>query len=375
MMDNKTKSRVALFGPSLTAVSGFSTHVNMLMASDLARKFDLIHFQVGSEGRHETGLKKFIRLVFSPFQLVFFILRHRPVVVHINTSLNQKAYWRDLVYLLLVKLMGRRTVYQIHGGVCQIHTGASPRDFFPSSILMTRLLKQAMLFSDAVTVLSSGELAAYRAFDARINVHLVPNAIDPAGINDQPRVFNRDQPLRLVYIGRLVRTKGLFEIIDALVLLKNQGRRFHFTVAGGGADDIELRSATTKAGLDDHVEFLGSVFGEPKNRLWLESDIFVFPTYHYEGLPYAILEAMAAGCVPVTTPVAAIPDVIEDGLHGLLIPSQDPQRLASAIIQLDDNREQLVTMAGSCRKHILNQYTVARLASDFEKIYRDVIHR
>jgi glycosyltransferase involved in cell wall biosynthesis len=366
-MDKKMKPRVALLGPSLTAVSGFSTHVNMLIASDLAEKFDLIHFQVGSEGRHETGLKSFVRLVFSPFELVFFVLRHRPAVVHINTGLDQKAYWRDLVYLLLVKLMGRRVVYQIHGG-------PFPRDFFSGSILLTRILKQALLISDAVTVLSSGELAAYRAFDARINVHLVPNAIDPSGINDQPRVFNRDRPLRLVYIGRLVRTKGLFEIIDALVLLKNQGRHFHFTVAGGGADDIELRSATTKAGLDNHVEFLGSVFGEPKNRLWLESDIFVFPTY-FEGLPYALLEAMAAGCVPVTTPVAAIPDVIEDGLHGLLIPSQDPQRLASAIARLDDNREQLVKMAGSCREHILKQYTVTRLAADFEKIYSDAIQR
>lgn len=364
-MDKKTKPRVVLFGPSLTAVSGVSTHVNMLIASDLARSFDLMHFQVGSEGRHETRLQKLVRFLISPFHLTLFLIRYRPAIVHMNTSLDQKAYWRDLVYLLVAKLLGRRVVNQIHGG-------PFPRDFFPDNVLLTWILKRMLLLSDAVTVLSSSELIAYQAFDNRINVHLVPNAINPAGLIDHPRMLNRDGPLRLVYVGRLVSAKGLFDAIDALHLLSKQGRIFTFVIAGGGADEARLQQTVRQSGLAHCVRFLGGVFNEAKKRLWLDSDVFVFPSY-FEGLPYSLLESMAAGCVPITTRVAAIPDVIQDGIQGLFVPIKDAQALASAIARLDDDREQLVKMAGNCRKRIAEQYTVNRLAADFEAIYRNAI--
>jgi glycosyltransferase involved in cell wall biosynthesis len=211
-------------------------------------------------------------------------------------------------------------------------------------------------------------LAAYRAFDARIKVHLVPNAIDPVGLADQPRSYNTDGPLSLVYVGRLVRSKGLFELIEALKELKRAGREFRFSIAGGGPDQTELIAATERADLKDRVQFLGSVFAAEKRRLWLESDLFVLPTYT-EGLPYSLLEAMAAGCVPIATPVAAIPDVMRDGEHGLLVPVKNPGALASAVAALDDDREGLIRMAEAARRRVLEQYTVARLADDFHKLY------
>jgi glycosyltransferase involved in cell wall biosynthesis len=363
---NETKPRVVLFGPSLTTVSGVSTHVTMLIASDLALSFDLLHFQVGSEGRRENGFQKFARFVLSPLHLTFFLLWYRPAIVHLNTSLDQKAFWRDLVYLIIAKLLRRRVVNQVHGG-------PFPQDFFRGNRLLTWILKQALLNSDAVTVLSGAELAAYIAIDPRINVHLVPNAIIPSGLADQPRGFNRDKPLRLIYIGRLVAIKGLFEAIEALRILRAEGRSFTFSIAGSGSDEIRLKQEILQAGLTECVTFLGSIFGEEKNRLWLESDVFVFPSYS-EGLPYSLLESMAAGCVPITTCVAAIPDVMQDGVHGLFVPIKDAIVLASAIARLDDNRDQLKRMAELSRKRIMEYYTVDRLAADFERIYRYAIH-
>ena len=356
------KHKVVLFSPSLDAISGVSTHVRMLLASDLPRDFELLHFQVGSEGRRETVLQKSMRFALSPLHLALFLLRSRARAIHMNVSLDQKSYWRDLVYSIVAKLLGRRVVNQIHGG-------AMPQDFFRGNAFLTWLLRRFLVSCDAVAVLSKAELRAYRAFDARIKVHLVPNAIDPAGLADQARLYNVDGPLRLVYVGRVLRTKGLFEVIDALAELRRAGRRFKLSIAGGGPDQGELMSALERAGLGNHVQFLGGVFAAEKRRLWLNSDLFVFPTAHKEGLPYALLEAMAAGCVPITTPVAAIPDVMRNGEHGLFVPVKNAAALASAVAALDDDRQRLIRMAEAARKRVREQYTVARLADDFRRLY------
>jgi glycosyltransferase involved in cell wall biosynthesis len=219
-------------------------------------------------------------------------------------------------------------------------------------------------------VLSSAELAAYRKFDPRIRVHLVPNAIDPSGLAGRTRSCNTDRPLKLVYVGRLVRTKGLFEVIEAMTELKRAGREFRLRIAGEGPDQAALMAASKRAGLGDRIEFPGGVFGAEKWRLWLDSDVFVFPTYHKEGLPYSLLEAMAAGCVPVTTPVAAIPDVMRDREHGLFVPIKDASALALAVAALDDDRAGLFRMAEAARRRALEHYTVARLADDFRRLYQ-----
>lgn len=151
--------------------------------------------------------------------------------------------------------------------------------------------------------------------------------------------------------------------------LKRAGREFGLSIAGGGPDQGELIAAAAKAGLNHRVRFLGSVFGAEKLRLWLEADLFVFPTT-MEGLPYSLLEAMAAGCVPIATPVGAIPDVMRDGEHGLLVPAKDAGALARAVAALDDDRAALAHMAEACRRRVREHYTLPRLAGDFGKLYR-----
>src|SRR6267378_1018955 len=152
------KRKIVLFSPSLDALSGVSTHVRMLFASDLARDYELLYFQVGSEGRRENALQKLMRFALSPLHLGLFLLRTGAEVVHLNASLDPKAYWRDLAYSIVARLLGRRVVNQIHGG-------PMPQDFFRGNVLLTWALRRFLVSSDVVTVLSSAELIGYRAFD------------------------------------------------------------------------------------------------------------------------------------------------------------------------------------------------------------------
>jgi glycosyltransferase involved in cell wall biosynthesis len=356
------KPCVVLCSPSLAAVSGVSTHANILLGSHLTEDFDLVHFQVGSEGRKENALQKVIRFVFSPFGLAFVLITSHAQIIHLNTSLNKKAYWRDLIYLITAKTLGLRIMTQVHGG-------DFPEEFFSDNRIPTWILKQALLASDVVIVLSSEALNSYRRFDSCINVRLVPNAILSDGLLDKRRVYNLDQPIRLLYLGRLVKAKGLFEAIEALGNLKRNGMLFSFDIAGQGPDQSTLEKAIEKAGLQGEVKFVGSVFNDMKFNLLLNSDIFIFPSYR-EGLPYAILESMAAGCVPITSPVGAITDVITNGQHGVFVPPRDAAALGAAICALDNNRAQLAKMGEAGRQRVREYYTVDRLAKDLGHLYR-----
>jgi glycosyltransferase involved in cell wall biosynthesis len=364
-MKSICKRKIVIFSPALNAVSGVSTHVNMLLGSCLAQRFELMHFQVGREGRAEGKLQRLARFVFSPLQLAAFLVRHGPHIVHINTSMDHKAFWRDLVYLAVARMLGRRVVNQFH-------SGSAPQGLF-SNPMLSFLLKRFLLASHAVTVLSSEAQRSHKAFDSRIPVELVPNAIDTTGLLEVERAPRVDgAPLKLVYVGRIIRSKGLFDSLEALRLLKDEGLKFHLQVAGSGPDEAAARTLIDSLGLANEVTMLGPVFGEAKSKLWLNSDVQVFPTYHNEGLPYSILESLAAGCVPVTCSVAAIPDVMQDSVHGLFVPAHDPVAVAAAIRRLAGDSDELLRMSQAGRLRVAEQYTVDRLATRFGEIYERV---
>lgn len=355
------KIRVLIFSPALTAVSGVSTHVKMILDSNLAHRFELRHFQVGSEGRKENSAQRILRFVFSPFLLLVYLIKFRPDIVHLNTSMDHKAFWRDFSYLIIARLLGCKVVNQFH-------SGTSPTSLFSNPVLAF-LLKRFLLASNIVTVLSSGAQSSHKAFEERIKVALVPNAIDTSGLLDVERNEASDHgPLKLVYVGRLVRSKGLLDALAALKILKDGGLNFSFRIAGSGPDEAVVRALISSLNLNADVSLLGPVFGSAKNELWRDSNVLVFPTYN-EGLPYSLLEAMAAGCVPVICPVGGIPDVLRQGVHGMLVPAGNPSAVADAIKSLSLDRVALQRMSVACRQRIREHYTMDRMADNFAKIY------
>src|SRR5688572_1980097 len=351
-----------VLGPHLEAVSGVSTHLKLLLASPLREDFRLVHFQVGSEGRGEGPLGRALRLVLSPFKLALVILARNAAIVHLNTSLNARAWWRDLAYLAVAKLCGARVVYQVHGG-------ALPQRFFRGNRLLEALLRGTLRLADAVVVLARIELRSYRKFAPGLPVVALPNAIDwapYAALKRQPSRF--PAALRLVYVGRLAREKGLLETLQGLKLAHAQGAAAQLAIAGSGPDEDRLRDLVQELQLSADVAFIGPVFGAAKAQLLASADVLVLAS-HAEGLPYALLEGMAAGNAVIVTRVGAVPDVVVDGVHGLFVPPHNPLAIARAITRLAADRGLLARMSEACRRRIAGSYSLERLAADFRRLY------
>ena len=136
---------------------------------------------------------------------------------------------------------------------------------------------------------------------------------------------------------------------------------------------IQKSSAPSfELGVEARVRFAGAAHGEEKARLLAQADVLLLPSYS-EGLPYALLEAMAAGVVPVVTRVGAIPDVVDAGTHGLFVPVRDAAAIAQALEALEADRAWLARMSAACRKRIASAYSLERVAAEFGGLYAALV--
>ena len=366
--DNEAVARceapvVLLLGPARSAASGVATHINQLFGSALSKRFRLSLFQVGSEGRGESGGATVVRLALSPVALIVRLAWLRPRIVHINTSLDLKGYWRDLVYLAVAKVLGCKVVYQVHGG-------ALPGQFFPHSRLLTALLRRVLMWADVVVLLAKCEMTAYQQFVPRARLIRIANCV-PIEEGRGPVALDSAAVLTVAYIGRLTASKGILETVEAVRILRGRGTQIRLTIAGAGEALGAIRRAIAAGGLATQVHLVGEVFAEAKRRLWRETDVLALPSYH-EGLPYALLEAMACGVVPVASSVGAIPDVMQDGVHGLLVPTKDPWAVARALEQLAADRLLLQRMSHAARERVAKGYSVTHFADQFTELYESL---
>ena len=346
--------KILLTGPDRGMIGGVPTHLNLLFGSALARRFELEHFQIGSDDRKaESRLGMLWRVLAGPFRLAAAIVRSGASVVHLNPSLSPKAFWRDLPLLAAAKLCGARVVYQIHGGAARL--------------LPRRALRVALKWPDVVVVLGSAEQEELKALVPQQNVVRVPNAIDCRPFLRARR--KSGARLRLFHIGRLLKTKGVYETVHGLALARQRGIDAGLVIAGDGPELAGLQDTVRELGLQAHVTFAGPAFGERKADLTCDADVLLLPTYHSEGLPYALLEGMAAGLVPIVTRIAAIPDVVSEGVHGLFVTPRDPEAIAQALATLDADRAALARMGAASRERALAAYSIERLADDFTALY------
>lgn len=173
-----------------------------------------------------------------------------------------------------------------------------------------------------------------------------------------PSRFSRRPPEAdpvLLYVGSLVRRKGLDLLIAALPEVVRAFPRVRVRLVGDGAMRESLRREAARRGLTEVVEFVGPV---PHRRLpehLAEADAFVFPS-RSEAMPRAVLEAMAMARPVIATPAGGIPEVIRDGVDGVLVPPEDPAGLAAGILSILGDRARARAMGARARQRIIECY-------------------
>jgi glycosyltransferase involved in cell wall biosynthesis len=206
------------------------------------------------------------------------------------------------------------------------------------------------------------ETVGARAVTVRYGLSAGPNA------PRKPRREVRD----LVAVGRLEEQKGFDVAIDAMRLIAREAPSVRLSIAGTGSLRPRLEGQIERLGLLDSVALLGR--HPDVDRLMGEADAFVH-TARWEGFGLVLLEAMRASLPVVATRVAAIPEVVEDGVTGILIPPDDPEAVAEAVLSLvhDPERARRLGDAGNAR--LCEHFSPAAMAAGVAAVYESVVSR
>ncbi|MDH7486934.1 MAG: glycosyltransferase [Anaerolineae bacterium] len=212
---------------------------------------------------------------------------------------------------------------------------------------------------------------------APARIEIVPNAIawpepvSPAQVEAARRDLGAEgrSPL-LGTVARLTPQKGLAYLLQALVTLRTRFPNLFCVIIGEGELRAELEALAVRLELQHHVRFCGLRRDVPALLQCL--DLFVLPSL-FEGLPLALLEAMAAGRPVVATDVAGSSEVIEDGVSGRLVPPGDATALAQAMAELLDDRERAQALARQGQETVRRRYTIGPVAEAYERIYEELL--
>lgn len=196
----------------------------------------------------------------------------------------------------------------------------------------------------------------------------IPNGIQLDAFADAPSHPYSSRIPGIVMVARFSKQKDHATVLRAVGLLKARGFRVPLQFAGGGkaVHRAPLERLARELGIEDQVEFLGVVRDVPQRLL--QHQFCVLGT-HYEGMPLALLEGMAAGCAVVGSAVPGVREVIEDGVNGVLVPESDPEALASALEDLLRDSSRAAALAARARRTALEHHSRERMHRDYEALF------
>jgi len=178
------------------------------------------------------------------------------------------------------------------------------------------------------------------------------------------------ETLRLLYVGRLSREKGVDVLIGAVCSARRGGVSLHLDIAGDGPELESLMTMAQKSGVSSSVTFHGYV--SDISGLFQAASALVIPS-RSEGLPIVLLEAMAAGVPVIATRVGQIPEVLADADLGLLVVPESPDAIASAIAEVSAFPDRIVEMATRAKQHVEKHFSVEAMANSYVAVYKRLV--
>lgn len=158
-------------------------------------------------------------------------------------------------------------------------------------------------------------------------------------------------PIRILYLGWLETYKGIFDLIEAINILKTRHSSFKLKICGMGSAKERMIGMIEEKSLTGCIEYAGWITGKEKIEALKNTDIFILPS-HREGMPNALLEAMASRLPVIATKVGGIPELIENNISGILVEEHNPPQLADALLTLLNSQEKRIEIGRNAQESI-----------------------
>lgn len=310
-------------------------------------------------GLGKFALGKLFKSVGIFFSLFWALLRYRPDVVYVTVSPFGYAFCRDFFYISLIRLFRRQRILHVHGKGIASFAAARP---------LARWMYRLMFRNSRVVCLSERLVEDVRpVYSGRPFV--VNNGVADHFRESVPR--DSSSCLRVLYLSNLTPSKGVLDYIQALALLRDGGVAFTGAIVGApaGVTETILKRRIHELKLDDCVAFLGPKYDGEKWQVLQDAEVLVFPTYfRNEAFPVSILEAMQFALPVISTGEGAIPDIVDDGKTGFLVPAHNPAAIAAKLELLAGDPDLRLAMGMAARKKYNEKYTLTVFESNMLQV-------
>lgn len=358
-----------LFAPR-AAVGGGVVNFTGVLERHLDRTFETEKFIIGQRAGLSGRFLRMIVPLYDALRLARVLSRRRHDIYHVNPSLVPRAIVRDGLYLLVLRAFRRRNVLVfIHGWneECYRRIAESTPARFLFRLAYGRAARVLVLASSFAKKLEGLGLEPAR-------IRVVTTMFEGAPLREAQRPRD-DSEVRILFLARFVAEKGVYQLLEAFREVVARHPDALLTMAGDGPERQRAETWCATHGLADRVRFPGYVEGAAKARLLLESDIFALPSYHGEGCPVALLEAMGAGLPVIVTPVGGVPDIVEDGVNGIVLDNVDTRSIAEALLRLVRDRDMRAAMGRVNRDEAWRKYEAGQVTSNIAGEYLALAER
>jgi len=317
----------------------------------------------------ETGKSsplKISRFILILIKLLCKIVIGKFEITYLALTVSDSAFYKDVLIVAILRIFRIKRIYHLHNkGV--------------SHFKLKKMYKflYAFVFKDADVILLSNYL--YKDIETYVplsRIHICPNGIKDNFLNSEPRLIKYSERVKILFLSNLIDSKGVTILLEACSILHQKGIDFEcdFIGAEGDVKSSVFYTKVILLGIEKKVKYLGKKYGYEKNEYFTNADIFAFPTFYpNECFPLVIIEAMSYSLPVVSTFEGGIPDLIEDGLTGFLVPQKNIQAFADKLEVLIKNPELRQIMGKAGRKKFEKELTLEVFENRFKEILQQVI--
>jgi glycosyltransferase involved in cell wall biosynthesis len=323
-------SKIIVVSPKLNISGGVSSYWNALIP-ELTKYYNINNFQVGGHGKN----------IFGPIidQLKFKKeIQKKSDLVFLNPSLGSKSFFRDA--LLIKQIIKKRIPFIVffHGWNLDFEKSVDKKyvNFFLSTFGQAKTI--FVLSNDFKNkILKWGYQGKIILETTNVESTLISNF----STKDKFNKINHSSKIKILFLARLLREKGVFETVEAFRILNEKYNNIELIIAGDGKDLNELKDFVKN---DKNIIVTGYVEGQNKIDLFKDSHIYCFPTFYGEGLPTSILEAMAFAMPVITTNMGGLKEFFQDNKMGYFVEPQNILELKNKLELLLLNHENIINI-------------------------------
>lgn len=326
---------------------------------------------ISSAGRRAS----FSRVVKACLSLAIFLITFTIRVMRIcRKNKIQIIHANGITALALMavpaKISGLKLVYHLHDALLSGKDGGTIEPLAQCILLF--LLRH---FADVIVVVSNfvGKTLTCKDASLSLKVRLLHNGLDIDSIRQSNIKRYQGGPPAIVSFGVLSARKGFHAGIEALSILKHEFRvNSSYRIIGDGSFRDNLLDLVRKRKVSDQVELIG--FQDNVHKYVAQADVVLIPSIWEDPSPLVVIESMANSKVIIASKAGGIPEMISDGKEGFLVPKDNSRQIAEKIIYIMKHPDEANRMADNAYKRVQSGFSIERMASQVENVYRSILN-